>query len=121
MKASWFLPFNQGFNDGAGNPPNPNGVMTAGTLITRSFFFMVGGSRRMPDWIQRSLSHVPAVALSAIIAPDLLMVQGALVEPWVNIKLIAAIVATIFFLLTRHMLGTLAMGMACYTVLRVWL
>ncbi len=96
-------------------------LMTAGTVITRSFFFMVGGSRRMPDWIQRSLSHVPAVALSAIIAPDLLMVQGALVEPWLNIKLIAAIVATIFFLVTRHMLGTLAMGMACYTVLRVWL
>jgi len=27
-KASWFLPFNQGFNDGAGNPPNPNGIKT---------------------------------------------------------------------------------------------
>ena len=25
-KASWFLPFNQGWNDGAGNPPNPNGI-----------------------------------------------------------------------------------------------
>jgi type I restriction enzyme R subunit len=22
-KASWFLPFNKGWNDGAGNPPNP--------------------------------------------------------------------------------------------------
>lgn len=27
-KASWFLPFDQGFNDGAGNPPNPHGLMT---------------------------------------------------------------------------------------------
>jgi type I restriction enzyme, R subunit len=27
-KASWFLPFNQGFNDGAGNPPNPDGLKT---------------------------------------------------------------------------------------------
>ncbi len=25
-KASWFLPFNRGWNDGAGNPPNPNGI-----------------------------------------------------------------------------------------------
>lgn len=25
---SWFLPFNKGYNDGAGNPPNPNGVKT---------------------------------------------------------------------------------------------
>ena len=28
-KASWFLPFNQGWNDGAGNPPNPRGLKTA--------------------------------------------------------------------------------------------
>jgi type I restriction enzyme R subunit len=27
-KGSWFLPFNQGWNDGAGNPPNPNGIKT---------------------------------------------------------------------------------------------
>lgn len=27
-KASWFLPFNQGWNDGAGNPPNPDGIKT---------------------------------------------------------------------------------------------
>ena len=25
-KASWFLPFNRGSNDGAGNPPNPDGL-----------------------------------------------------------------------------------------------
>ena len=25
---SWFLPFNRGWNDGAGNPPNPNGIKT---------------------------------------------------------------------------------------------
>jgi type I restriction enzyme, R subunit len=28
-KRSWFLPLNKGFNDGAGNPPNPNGLKTA--------------------------------------------------------------------------------------------
>jgi type I restriction enzyme R subunit len=27
-KESWFLPFNKGFNDGAGNPPNPDGIKT---------------------------------------------------------------------------------------------
>lgn len=27
-RASWFLPFNKGYNDGAGNPPNPNGIAT---------------------------------------------------------------------------------------------
>ena len=28
-KASWFLPFNRGWNDGAGNPPNPHGLAVA--------------------------------------------------------------------------------------------
>lgn len=27
-KASWFLPFDKGYNDGAGNPPNSSGIMT---------------------------------------------------------------------------------------------
>jgi type I restriction enzyme R subunit len=27
-KNSWFLPFNKGWNDGGGNPPNPNGLKT---------------------------------------------------------------------------------------------
>lgn len=27
-KESWFLPFNKGYKDGAGNPPNPDGLMT---------------------------------------------------------------------------------------------
>lgn len=27
-KGSWFLPFNQGWNDGAGNPVNPDGIKT---------------------------------------------------------------------------------------------
>ena len=28
-KDSWFLPFNQGWQDGAGNPPNPDGLKTS--------------------------------------------------------------------------------------------
>ena len=27
-KESWFLPFNKGWHDGAGNPPNPHGLKT---------------------------------------------------------------------------------------------
>ena len=38
-KASWFLPFNRGWNDGAGNPPKPerdqDGLLVAGTADPR--------------------------------------------------------------------------------------
>lgn len=27
-RSSWFIPFNKGYNRGAGNPPNPNGIKT---------------------------------------------------------------------------------------------
>ena len=95
------------------------GLMTLTTVVTRSFFFMIGGSRRMPGWLQKSLGYVPAVALSAILAPDLLLSGGVLVEPWQNIRLLAAVAATAFFLATRHLLGTLVFGMVCYTGLRL--
>lgn len=94
-------------------------LMTLTTVVTRSFFFMIGGSRRMPGWLQKSLGYVPAVALSAILAPDLLLSGGVLVEPWQNIRLLAAVAATAFFLTTRHLLGTLVFGMVCYTALRL--
>jgi branched-subunit amino acid transport protein len=96
-------------------------LITAGTIITRCFFFMIGGSRRLPGWVQKSLGYVPPVALAAILAPDLLMVQGLWIDPWQNLRLMAAIAATVFFLLTRHVLGTLICGMLCYTALRLWL
>ena len=94
-------------------------LMAITTVVTRSFFFMHRGASKMPGWFQQALTYVPAVALSAILAPDLLMLNGAFVAPWTNIRLLAAVAATVFFLWTRHLLGTLAFGMAVFTVLRL--
>lgn len=94
-------------------------LMMATTVITRSFFFMHRGASKMPGWLQQALAYVPAVALSAILAPDLLLANGVFVAPWTNIRLLAAIAATALFLFTRHLLGTLAFGMAVFTVLRL--
>lgn len=95
------------------------GLMTIGTVVGRGFFFLFAHSVRMPDWLQHALSFVPAVALAAILAPDLLLSGGVLVEPWKNIRLLAGVAAVLFFLKTRHMLGTLVFGMACFTLLRL--
>jgi branched-subunit amino acid transport protein len=95
-------------------------LMTIGTVVGRGFFFLFSHSARMPDWVQHALSFVPAVALAAILAPDLLLSGGVLVEPWKNIRLLAGIAAVLFFLKTRHLLGTLVFGMACFTLLRLF-
>lgn len=94
-------------------------LMALTTAVTRSFFFLLAGSR-MPPWLQHALGYVPAVALAAIIAPDLLMSGGQLALGPSNIKLLAGIAATSFFLLTRHLIGTLAFGMGVFTLLRLF-
>lgn len=96
------------------------GLLTLATILTRSFFFLLGGAFKMPEWLQHALRYAPAAALAAILAPDLLLAEGSLMLPWTNIKLMAAVGAVAFFLVTRHMLGTLIIGMICFTILRLY-
>ena len=93
-------------------------MMALTTLVTRGFFFLLAGSR-MPAWLQHALGYVPAVALAAIVAPDLLVSGGAVSISWTNIKLIAGLAAALFFLWTRHVLATLVFGMTVFTLLRL--
>jgi len=96
-------------------------LLTLSTLVTRSFFFLLGNAVKMPPWVQHALRYAPAAALAAILAPDLLLNGGAVALPWTNPKLIAGILATLFFLRTRHLLGTIIVGMVCFSVLRLML
>lgn len=49
-KDSWFLPFNQGYNDGAGNPPNPDGVKT--DYLWRQMLTRAGLTDILEDYAQ---------------------------------------------------------------------
>lgn len=93
-------------------------MMAMTTFVTRGFFFLLAGTR-MPAWLQHALGYVPAVALAAIVAPDLLQSGGTVAISWTNIKLMAGLAATIFFLWTRHVLATLVFGMTVFTLLRL--
>ena len=94
-------------------------LLTLATFMTRSFFFLLRGATKMPDWLQHGLRYAPAAALAAILAPDLLLSGGAMVLPWMNFKLLAALAAGLFFVFTRHFLGTLIVGMIFLTALRL--
>jgi branched-subunit amino acid transport protein len=94
-------------------------LITIATVITRSSFFILGDRVKLPPRVQHALRYAPAAALAAIVAPDLLTTGGAVVWIWMNPKLLAGIGATVFFLLTRHLLGTIVAGMGLYTVLRL--
>jgi branched-subunit amino acid transport protein len=95
------------------------GLLTLATLITRGSFFLLGHAVRMPPKVQHALRYAPAAALAAIVVPDLVLMNGAVQVSWMNPKLVAGIAATVFFLYKRHMLGTIVVGMAAYSLLRV--
>lgn len=97
------------------------GLMTIATVLTRSSFFLLGHAVKLPPKVQHALRYAPAAALAAIVAPDLLMSDGVLQLSWMNPKLMAGIGAAVFFLMTRRLLGTIVVGMALFTLLRVML
>jgi branched-subunit amino acid transport protein len=97
------------------------GLLTLANIVTRCSFFFLGHAVKLPPKVQHALRYAPAVALAAIVAPDLLLSDGALQLSWTNPKLMAGVGATVFFLTTRHLLGTIIVGMALFTLLRVML
>lgn len=58
------------------------------TTLPRASFIVLGNRVALPPVLQRALRYAPAAALSAIIAPDLLLVQGS-INP-LNAKFAAA-------------------------------
>ncbi|RJF97893.1 AzlD domain-containing protein [Noviherbaspirillum saxi] len=95
------------------------GLLLLATLLTRGSFFLFGHAVKIPAKVQHALRYAPAAALAAIIVPDMVLMNGALQLNWMNPKLMAGLAATAFFLVKRHMLGTIIVGMAVYSLLRI--
>jgi len=94
--------------------------MTVVTVLTRSLFLAMGNRMTLPTRLQHALRFAPAAALIAIVLPDLLWNHGHFDATWTNPRLMAGIVATAFYVVTRRMLGMVVVGMAVFTVLRLW-
>lgn len=89
------------------------------TVITRSFFMLPKREVPMPEWFKRGLKYAPLAALAAVIAPEILMTQGALITTWADARLPAALCATVYFFFKRGILGTIVVGMAVYLPLHI--
>lgn len=89
------------------------------TVITRSFFMLPEREIPMPDWLRRGLKYAPLAALTAVIAPEILMVQGQLIDTLQDARLPATVCATAYFFWQRSILGTILVGMAVYLPLHM--
>ena len=86
------------------------------TTLPRASFIVLGNRFTLPPTLQRALRYAPAAALAAIVMPDVLVVDNALVL--FNPKLAAAITAAIVALRWRNPWLPFIVGMAVLLGLR---
>jgi branched-subunit amino acid transport protein len=96
-------------------------LLVMATVLTRCGFFLFGHAIKLPARLRHALGYAPAAAMAAIIMPDLVGGSSLADFDWLNPKLLAGIGGGLFFLFTRHLLGTIVEGMKLFTVLRLML
>jgi branched-subunit amino acid transport protein len=89
------------------------------TVVARSFFFISSQSWQLPHWAQRGLQYAPIAALSAVVIPEIITVQGELVSTWQDARLYAAVVGVAAYFWRRDVLITILAGMAVYLPLHL--
>ncbi|MCU1394169.1 MAG: AzlD protein [Ilumatobacteraceae bacterium] len=94
--------------------------MAMATVVTRSSFFVLPASLRLPPTVERALRYAPACALTAIVAPDVLARDHGFAFTWHNNQLWAVLIAAAVFAKTRNMLVMMAVGMTAFTLLRLY-
>jgi len=94
-------------------------LLTLATFLTRSTFWLIGHHITIPKRINEALRFAPACALAAVLVPDFLVRHNQIDFSITNPQLIAGVLASLFFLKTRSMLGTIFFGMVVFTLVRV--
>ncbi len=89
------------------------------TVVSRSFFMIPERELPLPDWLKRGLKYAPLAALTAVIAPEILMTRGELIGTFMDARIPAVLSATAYYFWQRGILGTIVVGMAVYLPLHI--
>jgi branched-subunit amino acid transport protein len=89
------------------------------TVVSRAFFMIPERELPLPDWLKRGLKYAPLAALTAVIAPEILMTQGELLDTLQDARLPAVLLASAYYFWKRGILGTILVGMAVYLPLHI--
>ena len=95
--------------------------LTLITVLARAFFMIPEREIPMPDWLRRGLKYAPLAALTAVIAPEIFMTQGALIGSLQDARVPAVLCATAYYFWRRGILGTIVVGMLVYLPLHIGL
>lgn len=93
--------------------------LAAITVVSRAFFMIPERELPLPGWLKRGLKYAPLAALAAVIAPEILMVRGELIDTFMDARLPAVLCAGIYYFWRRGILGTILVGMGVYLPLHI--
>ena len=91
------------------------------TIVARSFFFISKSDWNLPRWAERGLQYAPIAALAAVIIPEMVMSQGALISTFKDARLFAVAAGIAVFYWRKSTLGCIVGGMAVYLPLHLGL
>jgi branched-subunit amino acid transport protein len=93
------------------------------TFVTRTSFLLAGAKLRLGARVEVALRYAPVCTLAAIIVPDILIhPPGAPIDlSLLNPRLIGALAAGLWLCWSRNIVGCLGLGMAAYSLARLYL
>ena len=84
-----------------------------GTYLLRLSFIGIIGDRTMPDWAMVPLRFVAPAVLAALVAPAVLLRDGAVdLSPATNPRVLAALIALLIAWKTKNVAAVVVAGMA---------
>jgi branched-subunit amino acid transport protein len=89
------------------------------TVLTRAFFLLPERELPLPTWLQQGLRYAPLAALMAVVAPEVVLTQGHLIDTWRDARLPAVAVASAYYFWRRGILGTIVSGTAVLLTLKL--
>ena len=95
--------------------------MVALTVLTRGAFFLSRRELPFPHWLREGLKYAPLAALAAVVAPQVVMTDGALIGTWRDPRVFAALAGAAWYFWRRDILGTIVVGLAVLLLLRLGL
>lgn len=95
--------------------------LAATSVLTRGFFLFSDKEIPLPQWLKRGLKYAPLAALSAVIAPEILISDGSLIHTWQDARIWGALAGIAYFLCKRGILGVIVCGMLVFLPLRIGL
>jgi len=79
-------------------------------LLCRSSFLLSEQELPMPQWLREGLRYAPVAALTAVVAPELVLTQGHLIDTWRDARIFGALAGLAFYVWKHSLFGTIVCG-----------